>query len=255
MTEFESTSDDLPALNGQLEAYLDGLMSESERAQFERELERNSHLAAEVALQARIDASLQREFPAVVAPAAHLAAFERHLSTATEGPIPTAVTIRWPWMTGLAAAVAAGIVFMLWFGESRDPREPSFTARPLAQVYKQTVAEGFEAYYECRDDARFADTFERRQGVALHLADLPVGSAMKGLSYLGGLSRETTAMLCNVEGHPVMVFVDRDEKDQPLAAEESDPALKVFREERDGLVFYEVTPLDEPTMTQYMVAE
>jgi hypothetical protein len=63
-------------------------------------------------------------------------------------------------------------------------------------------------------------------------------------------------MLCETDGRPVMVFVDRADKDQPIADKSSDPQLRVFREERDGLVFYEVTPLDRPTMTQYLwVAE
>jgi hypothetical protein len=59
-------------------------------------------------------------------------------------------------------------------------------------------------------------------------------------------------MLCENNGAPVMVFVDRAEKDQRIADKNSDPKLHVFREARDGLVFYEVTPLDKPTMMGYL---
>jgi hypothetical protein len=77
---------------------------------------------------------------------------------------------------------------------------------------------------------------------------------MLGLSYPGGLSRDTTAMLSEVEGEPVMVFVDRASADFAGAAMDADPALNVFRDERDGLVFYEVTPLDSPQMTALLRA-
>jgi hypothetical protein len=210
-----------------------------------------------VALQARIDASLERAFPTVVAPSSHIAAFEKHLGTALNGHKAATLKIRWPWLVGIASAAAAAcLAFALWNFDTPTGRAPHFAPTQLAQIYEQTVKEGFEPYYECRDDERFAETFELRQGIPLRLAKLPIGTMMKGLSYPGGLSRQTTAMLCDVDGSPVMVFVDRDEKDQPLAADNGDPSLHVFREERDGLVFYEVTPLAEPMMMRYLqVAE
>ena len=76
---------------------------------------------------------------------------------------------------------------------------------------------------------------------------------MKGLSYPGGLSRETTAMLCDVERR------NRDGVCRPAETRISSSlqrtailSVNVFRTERDGLVFYEVTPLDKPTMTEYL---
>lgn len=247
MTEFND-----PPIDERLEAYLDGVMDKAERAAFELEIERNPKLAAEVALQARLDAAMERQFPMVAASGAHLAAMEKHFDNVSPQIYKLS---RWRGIIpyGVAAAVFL-IAFGLW-GPRWWPmnREPAFTALPLAQVYHQTVKDGFEPYYECHDDKRFADTFADRQGIPLHLTEMPEGSMMKGLSYLGGLSRETTAMLCDVEGDPVMVFVDRAENDRPAAAEENDPELNIFRTERDGLVFYEVTPLDKPTMTKHMV--
>ena len=125
-------------------------------------------------------------------------------------------------------------------------------ARPLAEVYREIVADGFEPYYECREADRFADTFARRQGVPLALLPLPAGVRMLGLSYPGGLSRDTTGMLCEVDHQPVMVFVDRADADNPAAADGADAATRVFRTERAGLVFYEVTPLDGPRVMDLM---
>lgn len=249
MTEFND-----PPIDDRLEAYLDGVMDEAERAAFEAEINRDPRLAAEVALQAKLDASLDRQFPVVAATALHLASMEKHFENVSP---PIHELSGWRALVPYAVAAAVFLIaFGLW-GPRWSPlnREPAFTAMPLAQVYHQTVKDGFEPYYECHDDKRFADTFAARQGVPLHLTEMPEGSMMKGLSYLGGLSRETTAMLCDVEGDPVMVFVDQAEKDIPSAAKENDSELNIFRTERDGLVFYEVTPLDEPKMTQHMVLE
>jgi hypothetical protein len=124
----------------------------------------------------------------------------------------------------------------------------------VAEVYRETVANGFDPYYECRDDERFAATFEQRQGIVLHLAAMPAGKGMLGLSYPGGLSRDTTAMLCRVDDQPVMVFVDRVENDQEDAGENSDASLRVQREVRDGLVFYEVAPQGTASVLEYLVS-
>jgi hypothetical protein len=50
-----------------------------------------------------------------------------------------------------------------------------------------------------------------------------------------------------------MVFVDRAPADNALAAANHDRTTNVFREERDGLVFYEITPLNHPLVTRFLV--
>ena len=133
-----------------------------------------------------------------------------------------------------------------WFLRTND-REIAFVQQPLTEIYETCVAGGFQPYWICEDDAVFAETFRRRQGVSLELRDLPPGSSMAGLSYLAGLSRESTSMLAHVDGHPVIVFVDRVERDwRPPVGKDARTGLHVFRTERDGLVLYEVTPLAEP---------
>ena len=75
---------------------------------------------------------------------------------------------------------------------------------------------------------------------------------MLGLSYLGGTSRQSTAMLGEVDGHQVIVFVDRDSATQPDTSTEEADGLNVFVVERDGLVFAEVSPLEEAKLIQYL---
>ncbi len=78
---------------------------------------------------------------------------------------------------------------------------------------------------------------------------------MLGLSYPGGLSRNTTAMLCEVDEQPVMVFVDRLGKDEEVADRQAVPSIEwnVFRSVRDGLVFYEVLPFEVLRVAKYLV--
>ena len=160
------------------------------------------------------------------------------------------------WIALLVTAAFIAWVFVAWqlqFGGSGKD-EPFFQSRPLVEIYQETIARGFKPYYECRDDERFAFTFELRQGQQLRLAELPKGRQMLGLSYSGGLSRDTTAMLCIVDEMPVMVFVDRVEADRPQAMEEAEAAqLAIVRREYAGLVLYELTPHPQDRVLDYLV--
>ena len=75
---------------------------------------------------------------------------------------------------------------------------------------------------------------------------------MLGISYLGGLSRKTTAMLCAVDDRDVIVFVENAENDQPnIALANDDPGLNVYSVSKNGLIFYEVTPFRSSQMIDY----
>jgi hypothetical protein len=234
-----------------LEAYLDDLLDEPERAAVEESLRSDPRLVQQIELQQRVDERLARLF---------------HVSAPANGTLaakllqrisPQPVSHR-SWRPAWIAATLAAAASLAWVIAGMPfPRghvdEPLFAARPLADIYHETIKHGFEPDYECREADRFADTFARRQGVPLKLLPMPEGSRLLGLSYPGGLSRDTTAMLCRVDGKPVMVFVDQAAKDKSLAAEHADPQTHVFREERDGLVFYEVTPFNAPKATSAIV--
>jgi len=245
------TKREQPNIDKGLEAYLDGLINEPDREDFEREAD--SERRAQVNLQTRIDESLRRLFPVN-------AGSEEHLQEVADAICyqPVALPLyRRPvaWISGLVAA--ASIAVIITFSSSLNaPRpQPFFSPTPVAELYQKAVKNGFEPYYECRDDARFTAVFARRQGIPLQLLPMPDGSRMLGLSYPGGLSRNTTAMLCEVDEQPVMVFVDRLEKDQEVADRQAVPSIEwnVFRSVRDGLVFYEVSPFEVPRVAKYLV--
>jgi hypothetical protein len=242
-----------PTRDDRLEAYLDGLLESAERAEFEESLADNRSLRAEAELQAKIDATLIRTFRAKAPADSHVAGL---LASAPSTTDADAAPLRWArlgWAAaGLAAAAAVAWAILGNPLADRSGDGPQFAARPLSDVYREALANGFEPAYVCSEAERFADTFARRQGTPLKLLALPVGVKMLGLAYPGGLSRDTTAMLCRVEGKPVMLFVDRLSADQPLALEHCDKSVRVFRSEREGLVFYEVTPHEKARVLDYV---
>lgn len=251
------TYDPKPITNEQLDDYLDGLMNAEQREVFEARLRAHPELNREIQLDAQIDASLDRLFPLEQASEEYIEDVITQASTSSEPSTSRLLPYRSLSRTmrvailGLAAAVAWIIVgFQL---EDSAPETPFFQAKPVAVVYQEVVENGFDPYYECREEDRFAAVFLQRQRQALRLATLPPGSRMLGLSYPGGLSRDTTAMLCRVDGQPVMVFIDRLENDLPIAARNDVSEIKVHRVARDGLVFYEVTPLDACRVIEYLV--
>lgn len=271
-----------PQRDAQLEAYLDGLMNDAERAAFAESLRTDPARRRQVELQARIDGALEQLFhvetpsraqiAAALAgavgsadaaesaplntPASYVVRASTPASVASPAPRPQRARTYWAGI-GLAAAAAIGWLVASLVLHRPAENEPYFAARPLVDVYRDAIANGFEPTYDCRDPELFAATFRQRQGEPLQLLAMPPDMRMLGLAYVGGLSRHTTAMLCRVDGKPVMVFVDRRSADRPDAANVggaglNGAGLRVFREERDGLVFYEVTPLGEPRVMQLL---
>jgi len=255
------TSEPDPITDEQLDAYFDGLMPPEQREAFEARLRAHPELCQELKLQERINASLQRLFPLEQIS-------DQRLSELLQAALPTEPVARQKpdagrhWtrrrMTrsvlaaGVALAAVLGWLLIDWQLRSDTTDTIFFEPRPLALVYQEAVNSGFEPYYECHEEDRFRATFFRRQGQELKLADLPEDSRMLGLSYPGGLSRDTTAMLCLVDEQPVMVCVDRLAHDSPLATKNQSGQIKVFRKVRDGLVFYEVTPFDSSRLIRYL---
>jgi hypothetical protein len=244
-----------------LEAYLDGLLDERARADFTESLRTDPVRRRQVELQQRIDYAMGQLFhvetptreqlaaalAAAAAPRPRVAFRETPAAGAAPSPRPSS---RLYWgVAGVAAAAAIAWAIAAFTGSEPGSSEPVFAARPLVEIYRDAVASGFEPSYDCREPERFAAAFSQRQGQPLRLLELPQGMTMLGLGYFGGLSRYTTAMLCRVDNKPVIVFVDLASLDQPLAAKAAGNHLHIFRKVRDGLVYYEVTPFDEPRVT------
>lgn len=201
-------------------------------------------------VQERIDGSLAKLFavetPSETAIAALLA--KAGAKRASEG-VTLGERLRRPASrrtAALAAAAAIGAILLWrpWAGPAVP--QSRFTPQPLAAIYRATVKQGFEPYYECHDAERFAATFAHRQDAPLKLLPMASGSRMLGLSYLGGLSPDTTAMLCIVDEKPVLAFVDRVEHDSRRVTADAGDDLHIFRRTLGDLVIYEVTPFETP---------
>lgn len=221
----------------------------------------------ETRLNDQISASLQRIFPAARPSEAHVEDVRQQFSSdgraeprRTE-PAGRSVIAgqasglpRRQIMAALAASVAIVAISLAWFfGSGEGGSDPHFQQDRVAVLHQRMIDRGFEPYYQCDDDERFRQVFSTRQDVELSLDEMPEGARMLGLSYPGGLSRDTTAMLCIVDDQPVTVFVDRVSSDSDDVSSTGDDGLFVHRTERDGLVFYEVSPFDSPQVTRYMI--
>jgi hypothetical protein len=229
-------------------------MSPDEESAFEKSLSADPQAMRQVELQRAIDRQLRQMFPP---PAASALEIKRLILGAEIPDVQTASSWsrlpRHSWLIvagGLAAVIACDLLG--WHSLRHRPLEPYFRPSPLADIYRQTVESGFRPYYLCEDEDRFQLTFEKRQSVPLQLAQMPADRRMVGLSYLGGLSRNTTAILCHTTAKPVVVFVDRLDNDTSIASDNSDPRLHIFRRQLGGLVAYEVTPLESATIIDYL---
>jgi anti-sigma factor RsiW len=220
-----------------LDAYLDGQLEPAGRRAFELELERDPALRALLELQTHVDASVAR----VAAPPDADAILARARAQAQ----PEGRVVRGPWARTTIALLAASVLVALGLGlavvgDRVDGR------RDMAAVYDARVAAGFKPDWVCRDAAEFEATFTGRLGQPVRpTAAMPPGVKLLGLGYDAALSPETMVVLVEVEGSPVLVFVDRRTADRAVELSEVAP-LRLFRREASGLVLYEVSPLDAP---------
>ena len=246
MTNSNHNHNDPSSQSEQLHAYLEDRLAPEERAAFEKQLKNNKSLQAELELQEKIDASLKRSF---IAPKPSID-FLAHLGAESPQPkvIPASSSaagknknIKLAW-----AAIAASIsLVVLSWNLTSSNNGSRYQKIAMQEVYEQSVESGFKPKWVCEDDHQFAKTFQERQGQALLLKPIPGGS-MVGLSYLRGLSWDTTTMLAKVNGKPVLVFIDRLERDTHPKPPSRWSGLHLFRKELSGLVLYEVTPWDAP---------
>jgi hypothetical protein len=241
MNEHESPADEL------FERFLDGQLEGAEKSALADSVRSDPALGDAAALQSRIEGALGRMFDVLPPSEEALAALLARKPAVQLGAADRAAATRRRaigWAAALATAAAIGAI-ALWKPWAASIPHSHFTPQPLATLYRMAVKQGFEPYYECDDPERFAQTFAHRQNIPLALLPMAAGSRMLGLSYLGGLSPDTTAMLCMVDEKPVIVFVDRAMADVPTAIAELGPDLHAFRRADHGLVIYEVTPLEE----------
>lgn len=227
--------------NHRMEAYLDGRMTEQDRLDFEHRIGTDPDLRAEVERQHAIDAALRR----VLDPPP-----PRRLDALVDEVMRRADRARPRRVLPVAAAVAAAALGALLIWQTLGVRGGrGYEAPPwrsLETVYRDEAAGSFEPRWVCETDAEFAAIFGDRFGQRLLLRDLPGGVESVGLSYCHSLSTGTTYLLARAGGSPVVVFVDRIERDHrpaPLS-----PDLHLHRRTIGQLVLYEVSTQESPVL-------
>lgn len=241
-----------------LDRYLDDLLSSAEQAAFEARLAAERDLADAVACQRRVDESLERYARPPDAAAVLQAAMLAAAAQAQAGTDSPGRAIRPPvgvpgWRRlAIAAVLVLGLIgswqiYRLNWGGPQG-RYDVGPHRTMAQAYRHTIEEGFTAKWVCRDDREFALVFLDQFGDMLSMNfPLPAGVEALGLKYFDVISPRTISMLARVEGVPVMVFVDRLERDHDTVREVP-PGLSLHRRQLGSLVLYEITPRDEPAL-------
>lgn len=237
-----------------LDRYLDGAMSDAERASFESMMQSDDELRREMALQQQIDAVIRERFAPpleITAPALGRGGSARRILAATAA----------------AAAIALGAFFAWpvlssWWNASMGtgPAPITFHLIGPAEAYRTHVEErGLVPEWECTTDAEFASTVKKAVGAGMVVAQAP-GLEVIGWSYNiveknraeGVLGRYTMYLLTRVDGEPVLVLMDQRRLDRQLELPPGS-SLNLFRSEIGDAVLYEVTPLETPRVLDRFV--
>lgn len=261
-----------PSPTDRLEAYLDGALTGEDLAAFQRELAANPALRAEIEAQERINDSLGRLFArdaavrlpgdatitvaddpptalptAQSAPALRLAGSQAAQAAPTPVPATARRSLRSNVLVGIAAMLAltfGGLYVTGWLG----PADFFGSSRPVVQpwqVYERKVSTGFNPDWVCENDEQFIKVTNDLWGESLLARGTDLIQIVGWSYYEPVFSASTGVLLTKVEGTPVIVVMDRKEKDRKLRIPES-KGLQLFREEKGNVVLYEVTPYKEP---------
>ena len=234
-----------------LERFLDSLMTSEEESTYREQHLSDAPVQQAIELQSQLDQSLLNLFPS------------DEMSDQLKSRIIDNIQARpsdftlWTRASFLKAAVVALVLIAAtaaWNGFFNQKPEPFFQQVALVQLHQDLNQQGYQPYYNCEDEERFAAVFKKRQNVALKLTPMPVDRKMLGISYLGGLSRQTTAMLATVDNENVTVFVDRKSAlPEPNIVNRTE-TLNVFKREMSNLVLYEISPFKEAKLLDHFEA-
>ncbi len=232
-----------------LEAYLDGLLEGPDREAFERRIEEQPDLQAAVRQHRAVDSALKRVIgPPPVA----------RLDPAGDAAGPARAPATGGWRLAVkrlaVAAALAGGVFGAWqiysvLSPDAGGYQP-MAWRSLETVYRNEIESGFEPSWVCENDEEFRQSFSKSHGQPLLLAQLPDRVSALGLAYCNSITLKTTYLLATVEGEPVIVFVDRRDRD-PGQTLSPGSDLHLYSRHVGSLVLYELSPLDQPRLLDH----
>lgn len=266
---------ELSARELRLMLYLDGMLDGDELASFERELEADPTLRAQVEQDRQIMArlgtllgpsdaglaalSVPDDVPDQVSPTRDVVTLspsgQRRASEAqTSGNTQPLSITRFRMSTrvimGIAAALLVSTLAAVWWWNTttRVVLPPIAYLQP-ADIWQRELDDRFIPDWVCEDDEQMLAFTEGRFAEGLLFARVENIEFM-GWSYATNLlSGNSASMLATVDGERVLVLVDKIDRDRPLdPPSDRFPELKMFRQEVGSFVLYELTPRDEPAI-------
>jgi hypothetical protein len=223
----------------QVDLYLDGLMTAEQAATFERQMEADPALAAQVKLQREIDQSLSRQFSYPVG-----------LDPTVPQPAPIPIRPRtlpsWVRTAGLGG-IAACLAVAYWVLNPTEQAPPVLPQVRVSacDVYTRLEMANWVPTFTCSSDDEFVAAVAKRLGEGLLIPLNTVGVTLDGWGYADGysaspLSGETMYLLTPVGDQRVLVLMDLKKNDAPVT--KGSCCVKVFKREVGPFVLYEVTP-------------
>lgn len=202
----------------------------------------------ELELQSRIDDALVRRFELddVALPDEFLSQLEQR-----QREVRSRIFNRRALLIVAAASLVGVLVFGSWQLISLD-RSPLFQMQPLSSIYNECLESGFRPKQRCRGVGRVESVFLHQHGVALTMSELPADKNLIGVSHLGGVSRNTFAVLLQDRNSPAIVFIDKAEYHDPAVTDVPDGSeLSVFSRFCGDFVIYEVSMVSEPRFLDF----
>lgn len=229
-----------PSLDADLDAYIDGRLSGQRLQDFERRLESEPRLRAELQAHRELEGALRTAFS---------------VPLARSGAAPAAARAPKPWLRLPLVRVAAAVVVATLLGVlALSVLGPEARHRPdvLLAVYRTTVERGFKPEVVCTTNEEFAGWTKHAFGVALTPAALPASIELLGWSRAPVFSSYTGVLLARVDGREVVVLIDRRDMVAGRLALLRGPELQVFSAQVGPLALHEVTPLGHPSIANLL---
>lgn len=245
-----------------LDAFLDGTLSDADRAQWMIRVREDDGVHMQMTRQETIDAALRQLFsPDAPTRERCVARLRTHIDGSGiisdqaaavwsgRAIMPTRGRSRRASLLALAAAVGLCAVAGWQIKEFLSPADRPYVYavqkwRSLDRIYHDELAGGFKPAWVCANDAEFAAVTRRQLGQAVLLAQVQGLSAL-GWSYANTLSPNTMYLLASAPEAKVLVFMQPVEgAREPVVEPES--GLKLHQRIVGQVALYEVSPLDEP---------
>lgn len=216
---------------------LDELLDRADgAAELQRRAQADPGFSRQLAMQAQLDASLRRQFEApevaITLPSSAKPAWTRLV----------------PW--GLAAALLLAVLggWWLWMRPATGPDV-------LTPLYREVVAAGFKPETVCTDDAEFANWCRGYFRQVISPSSHPAGLELVGWNTTTTIGPVTGVLLARVDGEPVIVVMNRSDRQNVRPPVEARDSLHIFRRRLGDVVLYEVTPKSQETVLPNLAAK